>query len=81
VKVDVDQSKKKKMDVFSKELLRVGTLKGFLHFHCYLRGREELVVTIPKENKEEIAQVGIGTSRPSLPRTAGIFGSFLCFKS
>ncbi len=45
------------MDVFSKELLRVGTLKGFLHFHCYLRGREELVVTIPKENKEEIAQV------------------------
>jgi hypothetical protein len=51
------QQSQEKMDVFSKELLRVGTLKGFLHFHCYLRGREELMVTIPRENKEEIVQV------------------------
>ena len=36
------------MDVFSKELLRVGTLKGFKYFSCYLRGREELLVEIRK---------------------------------
>ena len=36
------------MDAFSKDLLRVGTLKGFKYFSCYLRGREELLVEIKK---------------------------------
>lgn len=36
------------MDAFAKELLRVGTLKGFKYFSCYLRGREELLIEIQK---------------------------------
>eukprot|EP00960_Hanusia_phi_P010406 304914-Hanusia_phi.AAC.1 len=55
---------KNAMDQFSKEMLRIGwsswraaaeevtglagTLQGFKHFKCYLRGREELLVTIPR---------------------------------
>mmetsp|Transcript_50586 Transcript_50586/g.119826 ORF Transcript_50586/g.119826 Transcript_50586/m.119826 type:complete len:232 (+) Transcript_50586:275-970(+) len=37
------------MDSFSKEMLRVGTLRGFVNFSCYLRGREELLITISKK--------------------------------
>lgn len=33
----------------SHEQLRLGTLTGFQYFSCYLRGREELLVTINRE--------------------------------
>eukprot|EP00824_Muranothrix_gubernata_P011573 TRINITY_DN25055_c0_g1_i1.p1 TRINITY_DN25055_c0_g1~~TRINITY_DN25055_c0_g1_i1.p1 ORF type:complete len:240 (-),score=41.09 TRINITY_DN25055_c0_g1_i1:17-736(-) len=34
------------MDAFAKDCLRVGVLQGFQHFSVYLRGREELVVSV-----------------------------------
>ncbi|KAG2442454.1 hypothetical protein HXX76_002540 [Chlamydomonas incerta] len=34
------------LDQFYKDCLRIGCLKCFSHFHLYLKGREELVVTI-----------------------------------
>ncbi|EKX35043.1 hypothetical protein GUITHDRAFT_118793 [Guillardia theta CCMP2712] len=42
------EAAKNAMDQFSKEMLRIGTLQGFKHFKCYLRGREELLVTVPR---------------------------------
>mmetsp|Transcript_13379 Transcript_13379/g.31339 ORF Transcript_13379/g.31339 Transcript_13379/m.31339 type:complete len:282 (-) Transcript_13379:217-1062(-) len=36
------------METFCKDMMKMGTLRGFLHFSCYLRGREELLVTIPR---------------------------------
>jgi len=44
------------MDTFCKDMLKMGTLRGFLHFSCYLRGREELLVTIPRYAPPEQAQ-------------------------
>lgn len=37
---------KSPLDQFYKDCLRVGSLKCFTHFHLYLKGREELVVTV-----------------------------------
>eukprot|EP01004_Peranema_trichophorum_P007191 NODE_5979_length_943_cov_25.493902_g5391_i0.p1 GENE.NODE_5979_length_943_cov_25.493902_g5391_i0~~NODE_5979_length_943_cov_25.493902_g5391_i0.p1 ORF type:complete len:266 (-),score=56.93 NODE_5979_length_943_cov_25.493902_g5391_i0:146-886(-) len=34
------------LEMFSQECLKIGCLKGFKYFNCYLRGREELVVTV-----------------------------------
>lgn len=39
-------SNKGPLDQFYKDCLRIGSLKCFQHFHLYLKGREELVVTI-----------------------------------
>ena len=36
-------------DSMFKSQLRLGTLTGFQYFSCYLRGREELLVTINRE--------------------------------
>lgn len=36
----------KPLDQFYKDCLRLGNLKCFAHFHLYLKGREELVVTV-----------------------------------
>jgi len=36
------------LDLFYRDCLRVGSLKCFAHFHLYLKGREELVVTVFK---------------------------------
>jgi len=40
------QSKTKPMDIFARETFKLGTLRGFRHFHMELRGREELLLTI-----------------------------------
>ncbi len=40
-----------KTSAFLKEKLRVGALRGFKYFSLYLRGREELEVTIPHPRK------------------------------
>ena len=34
------------MELFAKDCLRLGCLKGFVHFNFYLRGREELLVVV-----------------------------------
>jgi hypothetical protein len=34
------------MDDFSRDCLRLGCLRAFVHFSLTLRGREELVVTV-----------------------------------
>jgi hypothetical protein len=34
------------MDDFSRDCLRIGCLRAFVHFSLTLRGREELVVTV-----------------------------------
>eukprot|EP01043_Picozoa_sp_COSAG02_P109061 COSAG02_NODE_45118_length_360_cov_0.613027_1_plen_92_part_01 len=34
------------MENFSKQILRLGAMKGFRHVSFYLRGREELLVTV-----------------------------------
>lgn len=44
---------KSQMDTFYKECLRFGCLEGFKHFSLYLRGREELVVTVHHEGVSE----------------------------
>ncbi|KAH7816046.1 uncharacterized protein MONOS_18269 [Monocercomonoides exilis] len=47
------------MDNFHKDILRFGSIVGFRHFQFYLRGREELVVTIifnSPSTKEEIRE-------------------------
>jgi hypothetical protein len=36
----------KPLDIFYKDALRLGTLRCFQHFQLYLKGREELVVTV-----------------------------------
>lgn len=36
----------KPLDQFYKDCLRLGSLQCFVHFHLYLKGREELVVTV-----------------------------------
>ena len=38
--------KDKRMDAFARETFKLGTLRGFRHFTCELRGREEMMVTI-----------------------------------
>eukprot|EP00301_Raphidiophrys_heterophryoidea_P023436 c7329_g1_i1.p1 GENE.c7329_g1_i1~~c7329_g1_i1.p1 ORF type:complete len:217 (-),score=36.30 c7329_g1_i1:29-640(-) len=34
------------LDLFQKEILGFGSLRGFVHFSTYLRGREELLLTV-----------------------------------
>ena len=36
----------KPLDIFYRDALRLGTLRCFEHFQLYLKGREELVVTV-----------------------------------
>ena len=38
--------------------LRLGTLTGFQYFSCYLRGREELLVTINREAHSAAGHLG-----------------------
>jgi len=45
---------------FGRELQTVGTLRGFVHFETYLRGKEELVVTVRAPSG------GIASARPLL---------------
>ncbi|CAG2195160.1 unnamed protein product [Mytilus edulis] len=40
---------KKKLQCFLQELLRMGTVKGFKHLATYLRGKEEMVISIVNE--------------------------------
>lgn len=42
---------KKRLQVFLTELLKFGTIKGFKNFAMYLRGREELVISVLNEPK------------------------------
>ncbi len=57
------------METFSKEMLRLGTLRGFVHFTCYLRGREELLVTIKRSSEEASVRFPVfGCKRSSFIR-------------
>ncbi|XP_033760070.1 uncharacterized protein LOC117342167 [Pecten maximus] len=40
---------KKRLQGFLGEMLKMGTLKGFKHFATYMRGREEMVISIVNE--------------------------------
>ena len=46
--------------------LRLGTLTGFQYFSCYLRGREELLVTINRESPT--VEEHPSRSRPAMSR-------------
>ncbi len=37
---------KKKLQGFLAEMLRLGTVKGFKYFAMYLRGREEMILSV-----------------------------------
>ena len=37
---------KKKLQVFLTEMLKMGTVKGFKYFAMYMRGREEMVLSV-----------------------------------
>ena len=37
---------KKKLQSFLAEMLRMGTVKGFKYFAMYMRGREEMVLSV-----------------------------------
>eukprot|EP00906_Rhabdomonas_costata_P031827 RCo044910 len=39
------------LEAFSHECLKIGCLRGFKYFNCYLRGREELLVTVFGDGK------------------------------
>jgi hypothetical protein len=49
---DKEEILKKKLKSFLSDVLRVGTVKGFRHFAMYLRGREELIISIVNEPLE-----------------------------
>lgn len=40
---------KKKLQCFLQEMLKMGTVKGFKHFATYLRGKEEMVISVVNE--------------------------------
>eukprot|EP01006_Ploeotia_vitrea_P003825 TRINITY_DN113312_c0_g1_i1.p1 TRINITY_DN113312_c0_g1~~TRINITY_DN113312_c0_g1_i1.p1 ORF type:complete len:264 (+),score=14.14 TRINITY_DN113312_c0_g1_i1:23-793(+) len=44
------------LDAFSQECFKLGCLKGFKYFKCYLRGREELIVTIRDRNRQQFPE-------------------------
>ncbi|XP_013418167.1 uncharacterized protein LOC106179179 [Lingula anatina] len=44
-----EQRLKKKLQTFHSELLRVGTVKGFKYFAMYMRGREEMMISVLNE--------------------------------
>lgn len=44
---------KKKLQCFLQEMLKTGTVKGFKHFATYLRGKEEMVISIVNEPKTQ----------------------------
>eukprot|EP00053_Salpingoeca_punica_P016234 m.152103 g.152103 ORF g.152103 m.152103 type:complete len:323 (+) comp16913_c0_seq1:281-1249(+) len=46
-----EERRKMKMALFLADQLRVGCVKGFKYFRMYLRGREELIVTIRNEQQ------------------------------
>ena len=37
---------KKKLQMFLSEMLKMGTVKGFKYFAMYMRGREEMVLSV-----------------------------------
>jgi hypothetical protein len=37
---------KKKLQAFLSEMLKLGTVKGFKYFAMYMRGREEMVLSV-----------------------------------
>ena len=53
---------KKRLQAFLAELLKFGTIKGFKNFAMYLRGREELVISVLNEPKVCCAIVTILSS-------------------
>eukprot|EP01135_Chromosphaera_perkinsii_P005939 Nk52_evm7s373 gene=Nk52_evmTU7s373 len=42
---------KKRLDAFSKECMNIGLLSGFRYFQAYVRGKEELTVTVVNRRK------------------------------
>ncbi|CAL1529999.1 unnamed protein product [Lymnaea stagnalis] len=41
-----EAAQKKKLQKFLREMVNFGTLRGFKHFSCYVRGKEELLITV-----------------------------------
>eukprot|EP00002_Diphylleia_rotans_P018277 TRINITY_DN3543_c0_g1_i2.p1 TRINITY_DN3543_c0_g1~~TRINITY_DN3543_c0_g1_i2.p1 ORF type:complete len:230 (-),score=54.58 TRINITY_DN3543_c0_g1_i2:94-783(-) len=48
-------SQDEKLNLFLKECLRFGVLRGFRHFSLYLRGREELIVTLKTVSRPSVS--------------------------
>ena len=68
------------MEEFYRDLLRFGCLRGFKHFVLYLRGREELLVTVRRPPSGEGVPYLVGAyARYNFPyvwlRTAGTGGA------
>ena len=63
--------KDKRMDTFAREAFKLGTLRGFRHFRCELRGREELLLCIDVDNRalggERIALKPMSMQQPLPP--------------
>ncbi|KAF8063829.1 hypothetical protein HT031_003686 [Scenedesmus sp. PABB004] len=70
-------SSKSPLDAFYKDALRIGNLKCFNHFSLYLKGREELVVTVyhgplPASGSQPIARLSLpGCARAAARRRGG----------
>ena len=60
--------KDKRMDAFARETFKLGTLRGFRHFTCELRGREEMMVTIEvptsRANRLTLAPMSLQNALP-----------------
>lgn len=55
------------MDQFSKDMLRFGTLQCFSCFTMYLRGREELLLTVRNQaTSNESKMTGLYSSRAEI---------------
>ena len=64
----VTMGKDKRMDAFARETFKLGTLRGFRHFTCELRGREEMMVTIEvptsRANRLTLAPMSLQNALP-----------------
>ncbi|BFZ00492.1 hypothetical protein BsWGS_03531 [Bradybaena similaris] len=56
---------KKKLENFLQELQHFGTVKGFRHFHCYVRSKEELLIVVNNRSQGHRLSFSSLASTPS----------------
>lgn len=59
---------KKKLQAFLSEMLKLGTVKGFKYFAMYMRGREEMVLSVLNHPTSVLSPVHCRTDTPSFDK-------------
>ncbi|EDQ91744.1 uncharacterized protein MONBRDRAFT_22856 [Monosiga brevicollis MX1] len=67
---EIDENRKRKLSMFLRELWRAGAIHGFKHIELYLRGKEELIVTVANEisTATPVASLASSLQMKRLPR-------------